>query len=69
MKKWENPELMILGVENTENIEDLGIGNQERPVWCRCEESGLGNHPHGTPGLINNGKCPCCSGAYDPIPS
>lgn len=66
MKKWRNPELMVLGAEKTESIEDLGIGNQERPIWCQCEALGPGKHPHGTPGQENGNKCPCCEGAYKP---
>ena len=56
MKKWENPELMILGVENTKEEGLVPVA----PPWqdCDCYLSG-DNHTHqdkypGHPG------CPCC---------
>lgn len=69
MKRWENPELMILGVENTKT--DLfgsgdGNGNDHgRPAWCYCEDfqfnpidSGNKGHDHGSWKDV----CPCCQG-------
>lgn len=61
MKKWENPELTILGVEKTE-METFGQGNGGgngfTPPDCFCHEVGNG-HNHGAPG---QGKwCPCCN--------
>ena len=38
MKKWENPELLVLGVENTK--EDNG--GQEPRIVCRKCKSGIG---------------------------
>ncbi|EOU1938091.1 hypothetical protein DMN31_14895 [Clostridium perfringens] len=35
MKKWENPELLVLGVENTK--EDKG-GQESRIVCKKCKE-------------------------------
>ncbi|EHR1327881.1 hypothetical protein P5E64_10260 [Clostridium perfringens] len=72
MKKWIKPELMILGVENTENDfygSGHGNGNDNgRPSNCYCEEFQFGNkleenllagvkgHDHGA----WVGRCPCC---------
>ena len=74
MKKWENPELMILGVENTEMDtfgSGSGNGNDDgRPADCFCEEFQFGTgdvsdiaagnkgHDHGA----WVGRCPCCGG-------
>ena len=58
MKKWEKPELMILGVENTENVEvPEEIGNPNNPSWCTCF-----NHKHKYPDHPGNPNphCPCC---------
>lgn len=56
MKKWENPELIILGVENTKT----GDLEEYSPPWqdCTCYLSG-DEHTHKDkyPGHPN---CPCC---------
>ncbi|EGT3617183.1 hypothetical protein FHH43_13305 [Clostridium perfringens] len=69
MKKWENPELMILGAEKTENIDELGNGNgngNNRPEGCFCDVVGNG-HRHGAEGQTK--WCPCCGGGNKPNPS
>lgn len=76
MKKWENPELMILGVENTKTMDTFGSGSGNgnddgRPAGCFCEEFQFGTsgdsnnggnkgHDHGAKGWV--GRCPCCGG-------
>lgn len=52
MRIWENPELMILGVENTNE----GDADTFAPPWqdCECNNN---EHKHGAPGQID---CPCC---------
>lgn len=60
MKKWENPELMILGVENTKTDffgSDNSNGNDNgRPDDCFC--SSINGHDHGA--WADKGKCACC---------
>ena len=65
MKKWENPKLMILGVENTKTMDTFGSdssnGNDkpgERPLNCYCKE--INGHDHNAQGWIES--CPCCAG-------
>ncbi|EHK2356699.1 hypothetical protein KCK31_002147 [Clostridium perfringens] len=53
MKEWRNPELMILGVKNTETI---------NPVDEDCEKCECFGHSHGTIPNI----CDCCDDD-DPI--
>ncbi|NGT72997.1 hypothetical protein G6Z07_08130 [Clostridium perfringens] len=54
MKKWKNPKLMILGVENTNEGDAVTFA----PPWqdCDCYKSG-NSHIHGAPGQVD---CPCC---------
>lgn len=72
MKKWENPELTILGVEETE-VEIFGqgpgLGNGETPSDCFCHEVGNG-HNHGADGWKD--RCKCCqrdSKPDNPLPN
>lgn len=74
MKKWEKPELMILGVENTKT--DLFGSNNNRPDWCFCKEfQDSLVHPHAGNGVKyhNHGAwkkdCPCCQREDNPGPT
>ncbi|MDZ5254391.1 hypothetical protein [Clostridium sp. LIBA-8841] len=64
MKKWENPELMILGVENTKEEDLIPLAPPDQN--CDCINYGNGNpgagngnsgHTHGTQPQF----CPCCA--------
>lgn len=63
MKRWENPELMILGVENTKSDPLVPLAPPDQN--CDCYLSG-NNHRHGAPGQVD---CPCCGSGNRPNPS
>lgn len=64
MKKWNNPELMVLGVENTEdNCFDyagaIASDNDNNIHFCHKLDEYHENHGNGNgDGHIRNGKCP-----------
>lgn len=68
MKKWRNPELIILGIEKTE-METFkpgtgGGGNGHAPDDCFCRDSSGNGHDHGAPGQSK--WCECCQRDYIP---
>lgn len=68
MKKWEKPELIILGVEETKT--DLFGSDNHRPPGCYCQQYQESIKPKDSdnfayPGHTHGawkGNCPCCDG-------
>ncbi|EDT16699.1 hypothetical protein [Clostridium perfringens] len=60
MRRWENPEVIALGVKNTEFVDGIASGNDNGNGLnpnCFCREELNDNHDCGA----KPNKCGCCA--------